>query len=144
MHRWANILCVPCLTVGLGMVLFSATAFGADRELSPSWSVVATGLVGMVVALIGAYAKGLERRISSNEQSCNTNNANITALRELVIGQYHDSGEVERMFGAVHLTLAELTRNQQKHELLLLSVHNRLDQAGIGVRPRIVAPDDGN
>lgn len=144
MTRWANIICVPCLTVGLGLVLFSATAMAADAGQGPTWSLIATGLVGMVVALVGAYAKGLERRISSTEQAITACTANTTALREMVLTQYHNDAEIERLFGPVTLQLTEHGKRQQQHEILLLAIHNRLDQAGIGVRPRVIAPDDGN
>jgi hypothetical protein len=143
MPRWANIICIPCLTVGLGLVLFSATAMAADANDGPTWSLIATGLVGMVVALIGAYAKGLERRISGTEQSIAACTANTSALREMVLTQYHNDAEIERLLGPVNLQLADLHKGYQHQQILLLAIHNRLDQAGIGVRPRGLAQDDG-
>jgi hypothetical protein len=127
------------------MVLFSAAALGADTDnTGMPWSLIATGLVGMVVALVGAYAKGLERRVAANELGVSSCLSNTTALREMVLSNYHNDKEIERLFGPVTLQLSDLNKRQMAHEILLMAVHNRLDQAGIGVRPRAVVPDDGN
>lgn len=144
MPRWANIICIPCLTVGLGLVLFSATAAAADAQAGPSWSVIATGLIGVVVALVGAYAKGLESRISRNEANIAAGATNVTTLRELLLSRYLDDAEIERLLGPINIQLGDVSRRQRHNEILLVSLHNRLDQARIGVRPNVLPPDDGN
>ena len=139
--RW----CWPCIAVGIGMCLFSAAALAAAAEDNGAsfWMPVVNLLLGVVIALIGTYAAALKTRIDKNEKGIEQIKTDHIGLRELVLTKYHDKQEFEQLLAPITMQLKDHHEEQQQQRILLLSLHNRLDQAGIGTRPRI-ALDDGN
>lgn len=57
----------------------------------PTWELIALGAVSMVVALIGAYAKGLSGRQDKLEEKLH--HINVTLMRD-----YHPKQDVKEMF----------------------------------------------
>lgn len=85
---------VPML---VGVVLMSASgiALAANEapQVGPSWVWIVNGCVGVIACLVGAYAKGLERRIDDLEKE-------HAQLRNLLLREYHSKSDGERLMQA--------------------------------------------
>lgn len=56
----------------------------------PTWELIALGAVSMVVALIGAYAKGVSSRVERIE-------SRVAAINEAMLKDYHPKSDVKDM-----------------------------------------------
>lgn len=58
--------------------------------MGPSWELIALGAVSMVIALIGAYAKGLSGRQDKFD-------AKLSELNDALLRNYHPKPDVKEM-----------------------------------------------
>ncbi len=139
-------LCWPCITVGLGLCLAALAAAAADTPAPAGLTLghVVTMMFGLITALVGAYAKGLERRVTNTEQAAANCANSVVALRELVLREYHTNTEIRELIAPVIATQEQHGKVLRALEMQVQAVHNRLDFAGIGPKTRRTAPDDGN
>lgn len=85
--------CVPCFVAGVLLLAYSAAAYGIDAQQAatgPTWDVIGTGLIGVVSLLVGAYARGLDRRIGRAELG-------LSDLKDRVLMDYHTAADTERI-----------------------------------------------
>ena len=83
-------LCIPCITFG-GLLTLASTAAIASPHLAnggPSWQLIATALFGILLSIIGGYAKGISTRVDALAEACND-------LKELVLTQYHNKDDLK-------------------------------------------------
>lgn len=105
-----------------GVVFLSFAAWASDGgQSSPTWESIATGLVGVLSLIIGAYARGLERRVFSMESG-------LKGLNDKVLGDYHDATDTERAI-AQALKPIELVLGHLQSEIA--AVHARLDKLAV-------------
>ena len=67
-------------------------------------------VIGLLIALVGAYAKGVESRVTKLEQRVDSSSTRITDLRELLKSEYHDKEEISERFDKVDRSIAALHR----------------------------------
>lgn len=119
------------LLVGIALLTYAGASWAQQvyaQARGPDWSLIATGAVGLVTMLTGAYAKGMERRVTKTERD-------IEALRSQMFTSYHDKADVERIvqqgIAVLRAELSGVTRSVD-------AVHDRLDRMnaphGGGVR----------
>lgn len=122
-----------CMTGGVVLFLTGmsqAMAQTPSVSEAPTYTVWFQVLLGLVLALIGAYAKGLDTRLTNVEKSSEYRRQEITTLRERVISEYHNKNDI----AAMHTDL----RN------MIQAVHARMDRQGYPPpRSRSLHRDDG-
>lgn len=121
-HNWKS---TGAAVVGVVIALtgFSAVAQSGhvDAPTYGDWFKIVTGLV---VALVAAYAKGVESRVTKTESRLDSASTRITDLRELLAGQHYDKEEIDRRFDRIE-QMVTAARNEASSGLSAL--HRRLD-----------------
>jgi uncharacterized coiled-coil protein SlyX len=104
-----------------GIALFAAGTSQAlaqtgGSDEAPTYAVWFQLMFGLVLALIGAYAKGIDRRVDAIEETSSEQQRSIHTLNVLLAGGYHTKGEIAQM----HADLRGM----------ISAVHSRMDRAG--------------
>ena len=126
--RW----CGWCMTGGVVLFLIGVSQAMAQTPSvseAPTYTTWFQVLLGLVLALIGAYAKGLNNRLTSVEKQAEYRRQEITTLRERVISEYHNKSDI----AAMHADLRSL----------IAAVHSRLDRLGYPASRSRLHQDDG-
>lgn len=98
------------VAIGSVMVLYSSAVIGAQTTLhGPTWEYIAVGAAGLVVAMLGAYIRGVSGHVVRLDEKYNE-------LRELVLKDYHSKSDLNLILGEVKQSIARL--------------HERFDAAG--------------
>lgn len=106
-RRW----CGWCMTFGVLLFMWGAAAFAqSSPPSSPDYADWFKIVVGLLIAVIGAYAKGLESRITKAEACITAGDRRTTDLRELLVGQHYDREDIDKRFDRVDQQLAALHR----------------------------------
>lgn len=108
-RRW----CAPCLLfVGIALYVYAATVLAMDPLPlpGPDYSVWFQLLLGLVVALIGAYAKGLSGRVSENAKAIADLAARFSQHQVSVATNHHTKTENNEQYGRVERSLLDLHR----------------------------------
>lgn len=110
----------------VGLLLFFS-GFGVlanNADGNPGYGEWFRIIVGLLIALVAAYAKGVESRVTKAETGLDASSTRITDLRELLAGQHYDKGEIDRRFDHIEQLIA-----QSRAESLngISAVHRRLD-----------------
>ena len=119
--RW----CRWCMAVGILLFLWGASSAMAQTpqsELVPSYATWAQVLLGLLIAMIGAYAKGLEGRVRKVEDTA-------SAMQRSLDRDYNTKAELAAQFSEVKASLS--------------AVHRRLDYLRVPVVPARLHADDG-
>lgn len=91
---------------------------------SPTYEQVFAVIVGLLITMIGVYARGIERRVSALESS-NANEARrLNELREMVIGNHYRKHEIDERLDKIE-SLISSARSESSSQLGAL--HSRLD-----------------
>lgn len=110
-----------CFVAGV-LLLASSVAIAEDSHGSgPSWESISTGLVGVLSLIIGAYARGLERRVGDVEKD-------LKGLNDRVLSDYHDARDTEH---AIALTLKPIEVMLMHLQSEISAIHRRLDQMNV-------------
>ena len=113
------------VALSFGLCLFVWGVFPASAQAGgpeyADWFKIVTGLV---VALVAAYAKGVESRVTKTESRLDSASTRITDLRELLAGQHYDKEEIDRRFDRIE-QMVTAGRNEASSGLGAL--HRRLD-----------------
>lgn len=72
------------------------------NSIGPDWQFIAVSLIGLVVTLIGAYAKSISTRVTKLE----TDQSNLHAL---VKGDYPTRAEINQSFNRVEQSLGAIS-----------------------------------
>lgn len=125
-----RLICRSCLLIGAGLLLIGSVVAAQDFNIGPahpgavSWEAIGTLALGVVISMVGAYAKGLERRVSRNENA-------LDHLRDTLLGEHLDKQEsAEAIQSALAPIRVELAQNTRSIEAL----HRRLDAANFPAR----------
>lgn len=138
-HR---LFCRSCLLTGAGLLLIGSVVAAQDFGISPgaqgavSWEAIGTLALGVLVSMVGAYAKGLDSRTTRNE-------ADIAELRNTVLGGHLDKHEVQ---SAIQSALAPLRVELSQNTRSTDAIHRRLDAVGFPARttgPQPAMPGGG-
>lgn len=110
----------------VGLLLFFS-GFGVlanNPDGTPGYSEWFRIVVGLLIALVAAYAKGVESRVTKAETRIEAANIRTNDLRELLVGQHYDKDEIDRRFDRIEQLIA-----QSRAESLngINAVHRRLD-----------------
>lgn len=102
-RRWRG------LVFALGVALYAWGIAGAaaspfdGASYGPDWSLIAKGLIGLVMAVGAAYAKGLERRVTKIE-------AMASELQRSLDRDYHSKQELAAQFAGIHASITAVHR----------------------------------
>jgi hypothetical protein len=106
-RRW----CLWCTLLGVALFLWGANAWaqsgGADSPTYADWFKI---VVGLLIALVGAYAKGIDSRVTKLEVRVDSSATRITDLREILVGEYHDKDAIDKRFDRVDQSISALHR----------------------------------
>ena len=88
--------CWPCILVGIGSVIY-AGAVCAQTVVStgPTCELIAMGSIGLVMAMMGAYLRGLSGRVDE--------------LSNLILKEYHSKQDVNAMFSDLKNSINHMT-----------------------------------
>lgn len=114
------------IALAFGLLLFLSGAIPASAQASsgPEYADWFKIIVGLIVALVAAYAKGVESRVTKAESRLDSASTRITDLRELLAGQHYDKEEIDRRFDRIE-QMVTAGRNEASSGLGAL--HRRLD-----------------
>lgn len=107
--RW----CWPCTAAGLALVLVSATALASDgtgSALGFTARDVITGLLGLVLAMLGAFTAGFRSRLDTLEKRLESQATAMQQHREEVLKEYHTKEEIMRLLSTVNSGMEALHR----------------------------------
>ena len=110
--------------VGLLMFFSGFGVLANNPDGSPGYDEWFRIIAGLFIALVAAYAKGVESRVTKAETRLDASSTRITDLRELLAGQHYDKDEIDRRFDRLEQLIA-----QSRAESLngISAVHRRLD-----------------
>lgn len=110
--------------VGLLMFFSGFGVLANNPDGSPGYGEWFRIVVGLLIALVAAYAKGVESRVTKVEAGIDASSTHITDLRELLAGHHYDKDEIDRRFDRLEQLIA-----QSRAESLngISAVHRRLD-----------------
>lgn len=108
----------------LGVCLFFSGLAQANSDMGPGYNEWFRIVVGLLIALVAAYAKGVETRVTKVETRAEAANTRTNDLRELLVGQHYDKDEIDHRFDRIEQLIA-----QSRAESLngISAVHRRLD-----------------
>jgi len=114
-RRWLVVM-----TLGLLMLLISGIAMAqqAQPAAGPDWAWIASGCVGVITLLVGAYAKGIQQRVDGLERE-------QRQLRDLLLREYHSKSDGERV---MQDRFAVLRAELQSVTAAIALVHDRLNR----------------
>lgn len=118
--------CWPCIVAGVSLFTYSSFVLAqvSSPSAGPDYSVWFTLLVGFVVSLLGAYAKGLSNNIKENKNDIKELQDELSAHKLLVSDQHPKKHDMEAMFDRVEKSLTEkITELKLSNN----AVHRRLD-----------------
>lgn len=101
----------PSLLVGIGAIIYSGVVYAASSASGPSWEFIAIGSIGLLISLIGAYAKGVSNRVDRLSEKYESLNQNV--LRE-----YHTKQDLNEILGEIKLSVKALHQRFDKMESL--------------------------
>lgn len=110
-----------CIAFGVLMLASAAVLAEDGRGGGPSWEGIATGLVGVLSLVVGAYARGLERRVGNVETG-------LKGLNDRVLSDYHDARDTEH---AIALTLKPIEVILAHLQSEIAAIHKRLDRMNV-------------
>lgn len=113
------------LAVGLALFFVGFNAVAQDGSISPSYGDWFKVIIGLLLALVGAYAKGVESRVTKTEAKLEASGVRITDLRELLAGQHYDKDEIDRRFDRLEQMI---TGSRTEASSGISALHMRLDQ----------------
>ena len=128
--------CWPCMAIGLGLILFGAGALAQSRAPAaavngPGWVEWFSILLGALLALTGAYVRGLTGRLERLETENGQRVRELGALRERIAGEYHTKVELQGIIqSAVALAMSPLTSQVAAATSSMDAIHRRLDAMG--------------
>lgn len=134
----------PCLWAGLAFVFWSGPALAQSAANNQPLSTrdLFTTLIGVVIALIGAFVAGMKRnydrqladmdrsydkRVSRVESENKSTHDELVEIHKLLLSNYHPKPDVQAMFNDL--------------KAAVLRVHQRLDRLGV---PTLYGHGDGN
>lgn len=110
--------------VAFGIILFLSGSATAGLDHSPSYGDWFKIIGGLLIALVGAYAKGIADRVTKVETRAESTNTRVSDLKELLVGQHYDKDEVDRRFDRIEDMIAK-SRTESMEGIAAL--HRRLD-----------------
>ncbi len=90
-------------------LLAPAIAVAVPSGGGPSWESIGLGAVGLIVAMIGAYAKGVADRVSHIEEK-------IGELNTFILREYHPKADVKAMLDEIKASVQSLHAKFEKFE----------------------------
>lgn len=80
------------VAVLIGTLLYSGAVYASPG--GPSWENIGMGAIGLIIAGIGAYAKGISGRVDRIE-------SRVQQLNEAMLREYHPKADVREMVNEV-------------------------------------------
>jgi hypothetical protein len=128
---WAALI-AGCLVSLIYFPAFAESLESPAGNVIP-WKDFALGVGGLLIAMLGAYAKGLESRVASAEKT-------LKQLNDDVLGEHWDKAETaQAVKDAIKPLEVQVTALQRSTDAL----HSRLDRAAITRAPQPAFQDDG-
>jgi hypothetical protein len=95
----------------LSVALFacSSSAIAAPSQSSPSWESIGLGAIGLLVTIVGAYAKGVSDRVSHIEEK-------IGELNTFILREYHPKADIKMMLDEIKTSMQSLHAKFEKFE----------------------------
>lgn len=80
------------VAVSIGTLIYSGAVYAAPG--GPTWETIGIGAVGLIIAGLGAYAKGISGRVDKLE-------ARQAELNTILLKEYHPKSDVREMIDEV-------------------------------------------
>jgi type VI protein secretion system component VasK len=119
----------PLIGIGLALFCYSAIAFAQQVPASTvDYPTVFNLLAGLLISMIGVYAKTLSVRITDNRDDIKALSTKLDEHKIQLARDHHTKQELRAMMTDAVQTLTErITENRAT----TLAVHRRLDEMGI-------------
>lgn len=117
----------------VGLAAFSGSLFAAAQEPAngPSWEVIAVGVVGLLMVVIGAvvmtWAAAVSSRVTRNEEATSENKAEILRLGIFIRDNYHGREEVNAELSEIRCNIDKLVAIVHKMQMSVQALHGRMD-----------------
>ena len=95
--------------IAVALVACSGTAVAAPPQSAPSWEMIGMGAIGLILAIVGAYARGVAERVSHIEEK-------IGELNTLILREYHPKQDVKMMLDEIKASVHSLHAKFEKFE----------------------------
>jgi len=92
----------------IGVTSFPQSAM-ASTQSTPSWEIIGMGAIGLLVAVVGAYARGVADRVSHTEEK-------IGELNTFILREYHSKADVKLMLDDIKTSMNSLHAKFEKFE----------------------------
>lgn len=118
-----NLIWQARVFLALGTILFLSGSAVVEHQ-SPTYGDWFKVIVGLLIAMVSAYAKGIADRVTKVETRAEATGQRIGDLKEVLVGQHYDKDEVDRRFDRLERLIAE-SRSESMEGIAAL--HRRLD-----------------
>lgn len=116
-----------------------------DRHDVPTWEMLTPYVLGLALAMVSAYARGLSGRVTRIERAIDENKADsnkqVADIKERLFTQYHDIEAIQRAIRAaiepLQIQIGHMQDDVHKTAAKTDAVHSRLD------RLRVPSATDG-
>ena len=116
-----------------------------DRHDVPTWEMLTPYVLGLALAMVSAYARGLSGRVTRIERAIDENKADsnkqVADIKERLFTQYHDIEAIQRAIRAaiepLQIQISHMQDDVHKTAAKTDAVHSRLD------RLRVPSATDG-
>jgi hypothetical protein len=109
--RFKDTICIYTMCVACAGVLFADAAMAATAQEVPQLNTdfwVRT-LLGILLAFIAYYTRGIEKRVELAEHEFKNINSQIGMIRESMYRDYHNKQEIERHWEQVQASLEHIS-----------------------------------
>ena len=119
-------ICIPCLCVGMLLISYGAFAWAQQPTtyLAPDYTVWFNLLFGLVLALGGAYVRGMAGSIRDNKENIKELQDDLEHHKLDIARNHHTKVEIDQCFDRLERSLTEKF-GEIKHSNAAL--HRRLD-----------------
>jgi hypothetical protein len=122
-------LCWPCIAVGVISFAYGAAALAQSGiTASPDYSAWFSLFAGLLAAMVGAYAKGMDTRIKDNRDDIGKLRGEFTEHKLTLARDHHTKGELRILLDAAVTTLTEKI---SENRATTRAVHRRLDKLNV-------------
>lgn len=108
----------------VGFYMYLSVVYAQSEQPKSPYEQLFYVCVGILVALIAAYTRSVEKRVAANELNLSVESGRINGVREVIIGQHYRKEEIDDRFDKLEKMIADSRRDSLDS---LTALHGRFD-----------------